>query len=38
MPQWANRADDKINYRLVQEWEVPEWIDVRKEEEKQKSL
>ena len=38
MPQWAHRTDDKINYRLVQDWEVPAWIDVKKEEEKQKNL
>ena len=38
MPKVAHRSDEKINYRLVQEWEVPAWIDVKKEEEKQKSL
>lgn len=25
-PTKANLADEKINYRLVQTWEVPEWI------------
>jgi ATP-dependent helicase STH1/SNF2 len=38
MPQIAHRHDDRINYRLVCEWEVPAWIDVKKEEEKQKHL
>ena len=36
-PHVASRADEKINYRLCQEWEVPSWIDAKKEEEKQKT-
>ena len=25
-PQKANLPDEKINYRLIQDWEVPQWI------------
>lgn len=25
-PQKANLSDDKINYRLIQDWEVPDWV------------
>ena len=35
-PQKANLSDDKINYRLIQDWEVPDWIcDVIAEEVKE---
>ena len=33
-PTKANLADEKINYRLIQDWEVPEWIHQSVEEEK----
>ena len=34
-PHLANVPAEKINYRLIQEWELPEWIDAaEKEEEK----
>ena len=32
-PLKANIPDDKINYRLIQDWEVPEWITEVIEEE-----
>ena len=25
-PHKAKLPDEKINYRLIQDWEVPEWI------------
>lgn len=25
-PHKANLPDEKINYRLIQDWEVPQWI------------
>ena len=25
-PQKASLPDEKINYRLIQDWEVPQWI------------
>ena len=33
-PQKAHLPDEKINYRLIQDWEVPEWISKSVEEEK----
>ena len=33
-PQKAHLPDEKINYRLIQEWEVPEWITKSVQEEK----
>ena len=33
-PWKAHLPDEKINYRLIQDWEVPEWIHESVQEEK----